>query len=63
MNIPSYMMLSMNAVIEIQSLIRQVIFDESDTAARALDDLLANKPAEKATALAIMYIWLRPYKG
>ena len=62
MNIPSYNMLSLDALIEIQSLIRQAIQDESDTAARALDDLLANKPAEKATALFIVHTWLHPYK-
>ena len=62
MNIPSYNMYNLDALIEIQALIRQAIQDESDTAARALDDLLANKPKYRATALFIVHTWLHPYK-
>jgi hypothetical protein len=58
------MTISTSALIEIQSLIRDAIQSEDDTAARALDALLETKDAAyRVTAIAIAYYWLKPYGG
>ncbi len=62
MNVPSYELMSMSAIIEIQALIRMALTDDDDHAARALDALLAGKDkAVLATALVMAYWVFKPF--